>query len=70
MKKLFALSVVLFALVGGSVSAFAGFEDSIDTHTQEFPNSFDLNSLEFPNSFDLNSLEFPNSEDVNDVYFP
>ena len=59
MKKLFALSIVLFSLVGGSVSAFAEFESSVDTH-----------SLEFPNSLDLNSLEFPNSEDVDVVLFP
>ena len=59
MKKLFALSIVLFSLVGGSVSAFAEFEGSVNTH-----------SLEFPNSLDLNSLEFPNSEDVDVVLFP
>ncbi|MBO6548693.1 MAG: hypothetical protein JJ964_03615 [Rhizobiales bacterium] len=59
MKKLFALSIVLFSLVGGSVSAFAEFESSVNTH-----------SLEFPNSLDLNSLEFPNSEDVDVVLFP
>ena len=37
MKKLFALSVVLFSLVGGSVSAFAGGQDGVGVPTVDAP---------------------------------
>lgn len=49
MKKLFALSVVLFSLVGGSVSAFAGGQDGLGVPTVDAPeNAFGINYPELP----------------------
>jgi len=57
MKKLFALSVVLFSLVGGSVSAFAG-EAPFGIHYPEAPqNSF---GIQYPETFDnAHGIEYP-----------
>jgi hypothetical protein len=50
MKKLFALSVVLFSLVGGSVSAFAGDNSTFGIPvTGETENTF---GIQYPETFD------------------
>ena len=54
MKKLFALSVVLFSLIGGSVSAFAGGQDGLGVSTVDAPeNAFGINYPELPCVMDL-----------------
>jgi hypothetical protein len=57
MKKLFALSVVLLSLVGGSVSAFA------DEHTVFYPDSFkngDERPVFYPETFDnAHGINYP-----------
>ena len=50
MKKLFALSVVLFSLVGGSVSTLAGDLSPFGITNQEAPqNTF---GIQYPETFD------------------
>ena len=50
MKKLFALSVVLFSIVGGSVSAFAGDLSPFGITNQEATeNTF---GIQYPETFD------------------
>ena len=55
MKKLFALSVVLFSLVGGSVSAFA------DEHPVFYPDSFkNTFGIQYPETFDnAHGINYP-----------
>ena len=53
MKKLFALSVVLFSLVGGSVSAFADGQDGfgvpiVSTDVETFDNAHGITYPELP----------------------
>lgn len=61
MKKLFALSVVLFSLVGGSVSALAdnlasaGFDESVVS--SEIENTF---GIQYPETFDnAHGIDYP-----------
>lgn len=55
MKKLFALSVVLLSLVGGSVSAFA------DERPVFYPESFDnVHGIQYPETFDnAHGISYP-----------
>lgn len=57
MKKLFALSVVLFSLLGGSVSAFAGDTTFGIPVTGEIENTF---GIQYPETFDnAHGINYP-----------
>ena len=57
MKNLFALSVVLFSLVAGSVSAFAGQSPFGIPVTGEIENVF---GIQYPDSFDnAHGINYP-----------
>ena len=50
MKNIIALTAVLFVLVGGSVSAFAGSQDGFGIPSADAPeNSF---GIQYPETFD------------------
>ncbi|GAA6211427.1 hypothetical protein NBRC116602_11680 [Hyphomicrobiales bacterium 4NK60-0047b] len=58
MKNIIALSVVLFALVGGSVSAFAGHGSPFGINNPETPqNTF---GIQYPETFDnAHGISYP-----------
>ena len=58
MKKLFALSIVLFSLVGGSVSAFADAQGFSGLPTSaETENTF---GIQYPETFDnAHGINYP-----------
>ena len=57
MKKLFALSVVLFSLVGGSVTAFAGNDAFGIQYPDVAENTF---GIQYPETFDnAHGINYP-----------